>query len=124
MRKNVDVNYSNYILNVAGLVTDVVVNPDLSVLANVSSVQSVDNHRISNVYKIYPNPSDKFQLTILSELDKDIEFSLLDMSGQIIFSGNYSGYKIVPDLTDVKTGVYLIKINDGEIIFTDKLVLL
>ncbi|MDY0141693.1 MAG: M1 family aminopeptidase [Bacteroidales bacterium] len=124
VRKNVDVNYSNYILNVAGLVTDVVVNPDLSVLANVSSVQSVDNHRISNVYKIYPNPSDKFQLTILSELDKDIEFSLLDMSGQIIFSGNYSGYKIVPDLTDVKTGVYLIKINDGEIIFTDKLVLL
>ncbi len=124
VRKNVNANYSNYILNVAGLVTEVVVNPDLYVLADVNSIQSVDNKKVSNAYKIYPNPSDKSQLTILSEFDKDIGFSLFDMSGQRIFSGNYSGYEIIPDLTDVKAGVYLIRINDGETIFTEKLVLL
>ncbi|MDD4150557.1 MAG: M1 family aminopeptidase, partial [Bacteroidales bacterium] len=124
VRKNVDANYSNYILNVAGFVADVVVNPDFCVLAEASSAQNTDIQKLIVNYKVYPNPSDRSHLTILSEFGREIKFSLLDMSGQIIFSETYSGNVITPDLVHIKPGIYLIEINDGKVIFTDKLILL
>ena len=61
-----------------------------------------------NVLEVYPNPtSDRVYLN--SKVS--VQFTLLDGTGRVIDKGNYSVDGV--DLSAQKSGIYLIKLNDG-----------
>jgi aminopeptidase N len=56
-RQDVESNFVSFDIPIEGSVESVIVNPSQAVLANVSSIQAVENQRIPTVAKIFPNPS-------------------------------------------------------------------
>lgn len=124
VRKNVDANFSHYQVNVAGTVADVIVNPDYWVLADVSSVQKINQISFDQKFKVYPQPASCESLTIYVSDDGSYEISLINNSGQVIFMDYVSGRELKPDFSDIIPGVYFLKIVQDDAIYTQKVVLL
>ena len=66
-------------------------------------------------YKVLPNPSNNyFNLQIESASDETIELSLLDISGRQISKLNTVKTQSIRFGDDLKPGVYMIKVTQGE----------
>ncbi len=79
----------------------------------------------SHVILVYPNPSDgKFSYLIPEKTDENIvqTVEIYNTIGDLVFSQqvNYSGQNVL-DLGDVTTGIYIIKVISGEIVYSSKL---
>ena len=78
--------------------------------------------------KVYPNPAHNLA-TIVYSLEKDaqLQFAIVDMTGRIVmqkemekqFSG-FNSFNI--DLTELKKGVYFVKLNSATFTKTTKLI--
>jgi len=89
---------------------------------SVSLLQSAlrDHILLDNHVRIYPNPnSGKFNVEIETIGNTELQISLSNISGQVIFSENITGlsYNSQIDLTDHAKGIYTLKlISDAEVI--------
>jgi subtilisin family serine protease len=76
-------------------------------------------------WKIFPNPLDGDQLTIYFGTDIASEFTLLDMNGRVLDRKNLSRSSTrVPyqvSVVGLKPGLYLIQLQDGQLIRRSKL---
>ena len=67
---------------------------------------------------VYPNPSDGlFNIELQSNQSADIEISVYDVRGRIIFVDRYDNtiqFKQTIDLSQVNSGIYIMEISDGK----------
>lgn len=83
-------------------------------------IKIVDEFQI--VDALYPNPTTGVFFVTFSKQLKNAKVYLTDMNGKIIrqFIGN--GYKLTFDLSTAAAGVYLMRIEDNDIVITKKVV--
>lgn len=78
--------------------------PNTNVLKNIDFVTENKNN------KVYPNP---FKDTITIENTKALEnYFIIDILGAIIKAGKTSEFTTLLDLSDLKSGIYILKLND------------
>lgn len=121
-RQDVESNFVTYDIPVEGSVEDVVVNPTLAVLCNVSSVQAVEKERMPSIAKIFPNPSSG-NLTIYTSSDDNYKFELVDLNGKIVSRGNFSGNQYNADFSDVADGIYSLRILGNNKLSVERVVI-
>lgn len=74
----------------------------------------------SNNLKIYPNPvKDKITISNSADIEK---IELYDLIGQKIFTNSFLTNKITIDLTNYKSGVYLLKIFSEGKVYANKII--
>ncbi|MCB9014412.1 MAG: cadherin domain-containing protein [Lentimicrobiaceae bacterium] len=76
-------------------------------------------------YNVYPNPSSNGQFTVeFSSLTNPAEIKVFDLSGRVVFSetSEQSNLKQAIDLSNMNTGMYLLRISDGTNTKTTKLI--
>lgn len=72
---------------------------------------------------LLPNPSSHFINISLGTTDEDIFIQIVSLSGQIMYEKKYESLSNIKiDISGLNMGIYLIKINNGELIFSEKLV--
>lgn len=81
------------------------------------------------LFKIYPNPtSETLNLTLNRDIRERFKLDILDLNGRIVWTNEYDylikSQNLQVELDGLKTGVYLIRINNNSILFEDKFVLL
>lgn len=94
-----------------------------SILIDTDICTGISEYFAQNAYKIYPNPAKNF-LNILSHLQKNSTFKLINIQGSTILNG-----KIKPrtqtsiHLNDIPQGVYFLEIRSGLILKIERLVI-
>ena len=82
-----------------------------------------------SLFEIFPNPTkDYLNVKFNTKTNESFLLDILDINGRVIRSKEYSSNRnssiIKLNLSDIKTGVYLIRINGNSIQFEDKFVVL
>ncbi|MBN2669595.1 MAG: S8 family serine peptidase [Bacteroidales bacterium] len=87
------------------------------------------NSQKNQLIKIYPTVfNDELHIKYFSTIASPIELSLFDMRGQIIFQShclsdsNVISYFNIPDLSNLSSGVYILKLVEGQNIYTEQLI--
>ncbi len=78
------------------------------------------NDLLYNLFPIYPNPATN-QLTIKTENTDQTEFSIYDIAGRIIITGNFLQNKTI-DISSIAEGTYFIQLKTKEEISTQKFI--
>lgn len=90
-------------------------------------VSDIKTFSLSKEFTIAPNPSNsgQFTLTSFEPNNKNYELTVLDLTGKQIFSdqlnSNESQYYL--NLTEVPNGIYLLRINNEESIYADRIMI-
>ncbi len=88
---------------------DINVNNFINSLSNLSP----------KVISIYPNPASDY--IFFKNIASDVSVELLDLSGKLVRSLiNFNSNSL--DIKDLKTGIYFVKINDGEKTHIEKII--
>ena len=79
-----------------------------------TSLEEVDSHEIMNVY---PNPVvDQFTLQLNSGMLSELHsFTIVDLTGKIIYSGKLEGLISIIDIVQLDAGVYTLVVHGEEI---------
>ena len=79
---------------------------------------------INNTFSLYPNPSNGLIKIALNE--KPLEpwsVRVFDLTGKLIAHSWENEVRIIKDLSDLESGIYLIEINVNEVVRTEKIIL-
>ncbi|KGL62071.1 immunoglobulin-like domain-containing protein [Polaribacter sp. Hel1_85] len=87
--------------------------------ANNTSLYTTYSVNTINTFKMYPNPA-KDLLNVRLATDGKNSFRIIDVIGKTVKSGSISNQAI--NISNLKTGIYLIEINDGEEIIIEKFI--
>ncbi len=87
-------------------------------------VTSLDEEDLNNVISIYPNPAEDLISIDLSSLESVERIQLFDLSGKVVLetSSVSNSQKSVLDLSELEKGVYIVRINSGSELYTQKIV--
>lgn len=92
-----------------------------------TDVLSADSFAVNDVFSVYPNPAnDEINISLISNVVKEASFEVYDIIGKTILTGdlsidnNIKSRKI--DTSELTNGVYLLKINSGNLTATKKIV--
>jgi len=89
----------------------------LGELANIEPILEVDPKELS----LYPNPASE-KLNILTDAEGDLDISIYNISGQMVYNGTLvEGTKSI-DISYLKNGLYVVSIKVGGETFTNKLI--
>jgi len=110
IRKDVESNFSVYQIPVSGTVTDVVVNPDLAVLADVSAIHSEIETKKPDLATVFPNPSDG-RFNIYTEKSGNCNVKLCSSDGKLISEYVFSGNSDYVDFDWLNDGIYFLNIS-------------
>ncbi len=83
---------------------------EITISAPTLSIEGVDNNK--NNISIYPNPSSNF--IIVKHIDNTVNYQVIDLWGAIVIKGriNQSDNRI--NLTELTSGLYLLKVDDQQ----------
>ena len=92
--------------------------------ADVTSnpVASVRNNAIEG-FATYPNPVTNNRLTISTSSPELKQVSIFNVLGKRVFSFSFSGTKSNVDISSISSGLYILKVSEGDNISTSKLVI-
>lgn len=103
-----DLDPGDIIENVAEIYFDqneaIITNTSLHTISDVVSVRELEIAELI----AYPNPTREFVNFDLTELSQAKRYSVMDISGRIIQSGNVSGLKMAVDLSRFESGMYAV----------------
>ena len=89
-------------------------------LANI--VLGVERNEIDG-YAAYPNPVTGNQLTITTSSIDAKRVDLFNVLGRKVFSQSFTGTRETLDITNVASGIYILKVTEGTKIATQKLII-
>ncbi|MCE3278592.1 MAG: domain containing protein [Bacteroidetes bacterium] len=94
---------------------------------NIDLSSGIDdlNNKLDN-FNVYPNPiTDLLHVAFLSEETKQLNFKVVDILGQAVYNLNTSivkgNHEITIDLKQLSSGLYFLKVNDGRMEFSKKI---
>jgi hypothetical protein len=93
---------------------------DLDAVGIINSAQNIETQKPCK-YSVFPNPV-KDVLNIPG--DKDVKLVISDNSGRIIMSKQISVSDSQTDISKLPAGIYIIKIDDYQNIYTQKLIVI
>jgi hypothetical protein len=73
-----------------------------------SALTNVDRKALEENIKVFPNPANDFIHIIASE--DNIRWEFLNLSGQIILSGQANGGQVRKDISFLQTGIYILRV--------------
>jgi hypothetical protein len=85
----------------------------------------IEEENPSSLIEIFPNPADKqFQISFKKEISGNTSFSLTDMYSREIKSSHASSSNkpIAIEVSDLESGIYLLKIEGKDFSFTEKMI--
>ncbi|MFK7945981.1 MAG: T9SS type A sorting domain-containing protein [Saprospiraceae bacterium] len=85
-------------------------------------LNKVDDINTNNITNVYPNPSNGIINIVLGDV-KSSFIQVFDINGKLIKTRVSKEYKTRIDLTDYPKGLYFIKIRQGNIVTTQKLII-
>lgn len=109
-RQIVDANYCTYQIPVSGNVVDIIVNPTTAILADMSVIQSIDELKIPELMKAFPNPAIG-SFNIVTEIRGDFTIQILNSDAKIVQQSNFCGNNFWVDVNNLSEGVYTIKLS-------------
>lgn len=96
--------------------------------SNVIRVELLQN--VDDIMSLYPNPaSGLVQMRVIEQGDSEsFKYFFADQMGRIVKSGNvrteYKGYNdFAIDISDLSTGIYFVKMTNGQKSWTDRLII-
>ena len=82
------------------------------------------NDLINNSFSLYPNPSNGLIKIALNQKPLDPwSVRVFDLAGKLIAHSWENEVRIIKDLSDLESGIYLIEINVNEVVRTEKIIL-
>ncbi|MBT8245217.1 MAG: T9SS type A sorting domain-containing protein [Winogradskyella sp.] len=98
----------------------------ITICYEVNEFTLADNDFELNDFALFPNPNKgEFTLQFNSNSGKDVNVNIYDISGKLVFENKYdsvSRFNKQIELNNVSTGVYIMKVTDGEKTITRKLI--
>ncbi len=99
-----------------------------TLMLNVTAATGIDDKKVAGLIQIYPNPnSGAFTLRANTENAGNLFVQIFNMNGQVVYMNRFtksSGLSEFPiQLTDVKKGVYIMKVMDGEKFDVERLII-
>ena len=86
----------------------------------------VDGSELTSKLSVYPNPTNgKFTVSISNAEATDLTVELVNISGQVVYSNEVKAvysYNEDIDASGFAKGVYYLKVNDGEEVKVEKVV--
>ncbi len=70
---------------------------------------------------MYPNPANGEVHMRLSNLGNRVEISIIDILGQVVYQQQHFNTEVTLDISEIKAGVYFVRLESGENIITGKL---
>lgn len=90
--------------------------------ASNNTAESKITEEIQVVDALYPNPTTgKFVVTFSKEL-KNAKIFLTDVNGKVVQQLVGNGYQVHFDLSTMPAGVYIVRIEDGGLVITKKVI--
>ena len=74
------------------------------------TIESIQNPLLSNKFIVYPNPLEKGQMAKIDKDGMNINYTILDIQGKVIFSEENSSKDYILT-SELKSGIYLIRIE-------------
>ncbi|WP_196888409.1 M4 family metallopeptidase [Aureivirga sp. CE67] len=93
----------------------------VGVMADNVSFTTIGNEAPNFTLEVYPNPVTTGEITIYSGERGNTKYTITNLFGQIVKAGDVSNRPI--NVKELKTGVYLIQVNDGARNLTKKLII-
>ena len=95
----------------------------MRLVRNIQGTTGINNVKVkAKSFSFYPNPvSDKLVIEKNSNNEK-LKFELINAMGQTVYKGYFSEKTIV-ETTNFSPGVYLIRIESGNTVELDKLII-
>jgi hypothetical protein len=81
-----------------------------------------DRDENSLQFDLFPNPAGELVTILLPEMVKQTSIEILDISGKTVRKLEYSIGKTTLDVTDLSQGVYLVKVQSGDVNSVRKLI--
>lgn len=122
VRQSVNANFMTYDIPVEGIVEELVVNPSLAVLANVSAILSLASEKIPEIAKVFPNPSNGF-VTIFTDNFAEYKLELSDLNGKIVRTLSFNANQYDADFSDIANGIYSLKVIGDNRAINSKIVI-
>ena len=82
-------------------------------MANIVESLGTDNIQIENI-SIYPNPIINM-LNVNIGANSDLNYSIFNITGQIIFKGRFTSSNNRVDFSDLSKGVYFLQVLDTQL---------
>ncbi|MBL4569254.1 MAG: T9SS type A sorting domain-containing protein [Flavobacteriaceae bacterium] len=92
---------------------------DVTPTAAVASV----GERTINGFSTYPNPVNNGYLTVKTSSASEKEVLIYNVLGKQVFTQKFSGTSKLLDISNIGTGIYIMKVIEGDKIATKKLVI-
>ena len=93
----------------------------------VDLLVSVEDINAANAFGVYPNPSNgKFTVVVNSVKAQDLRIELVSISGEVIYSNthqNVTKFNSEIDVTEYAKGIYYLRVNNGETVKIEKVVI-
>lgn len=83
-------------------------------------VASFSEEHEEQIIAVYPNPVTGV-LTMTGNGNEEVQFSVSNATGQIIYAGEFYGQKSI-DLSALQPGMYVLSVNDGNKMYTRRLI--
>jgi len=94
-----------------------------NILKDVNIINAVNDYHLEKEIYVNPNPTnDDFQIVLTGKAQTLTGYILTDMSGRKILTGVLNQSKTDVGLTEVPTGVYILKLTDGKNSVSKKIV--
>jgi hypothetical protein len=71
---------------------------------------------------IYPNPANTWLNVQVDGMKGHIAIEILDINGRVVLQHASTHSLTTLDLTPLKSGIYILRVNDGESLITKKLI--
>lgn len=117
------------------LITDISINGTtgttntvtITICSGTTEAVLGDNNFELNDFTLFPNPNNgDFTLQFNSNSGKDISVDIYDISGKLVYNNNYSSISRFDkqiNFDNVSTGIYIMKVSDGDKSVTRKLII-
>lgn len=89
----------------------------------ISLGQNAPREKSIDGFFIYPNPVSKGSLTIKTSQDGEKEILIYNVLGKQVFTRKFKGNSKRFDISSIRSGVYIMKVIEGDKIATKKLVI-
>lgn len=96
-------------------------NPLMPLAPNFNTMTAFESVYRNDSIKIYPNP---FNSTLKIDIENSLlplKISMYNSSGQMIYSNVFNLTEFNINMTDLESGIYILKIENKGIIFTEKI---
>ena len=117
-------NFNQFTIQLPGQVGAIAIDPNNWVLNKTGSITvGIEETGSPAFFSFGPNPArDYLNLYMPNNAGQDVQVSIHDMTGRNMLQQQLSGHTIRVDISDLPKGSYLVRVQDGDYVHTERMV--